>query len=65
MDVAILIKPASRIVRFVRATQPDQAGFVEQSLTLAELRPGWVVSVTAKHEDGHEVAEIVKVVFER
>ena len=64
-DVAIVIKPASRIVRFVRATEPGQTGFVEQSLALTDLKPEWVVSVTAKHEDGREVAEIVKVVLER
>jgi len=49
----------------VRATEPGKTGFVEQPLTLADLKPGWVVGVTARHERGNEVAEVVKVVLER
>lgn len=63
--VTIDLRPTSRIIRFVRATAPGQAGFAEQTATLADLKPGWVVSVTAKHEGGREVAEVVKVVLER
>jgi hypothetical protein len=63
--VTIDIKPTSKIVRFARASAPGQAGFAEQPATLTDLKPGWVVSVTAKHEAGREVAEVVKVVFER
>jgi len=63
--VTIDLRPTSRIIRFVRATAPGQAGFAEQTATLAELKPGWVVSVTAKHDGGREVAELVKVVLER
>ena len=64
-DVTILLKPDSKIVKFIRATEPGKTGFVEQALTLVDLKPGWVVSVTAKHEGGREVAEIVKVVLEK
>jgi hypothetical protein len=64
-EVSIDIKPASRIVRFMRSTEPGKTGFVEQTATLGDLKPGWVVSVTTKHEGGREVADIVKVVLER
>jgi hypothetical protein len=64
-EVTVDIKPASRIVRFTRSAEPGKTGFVEQTATLADLKPGWVVSVTSKHEGGREVAEIVKVVLER
>ena len=64
-DVTIILKPESKIVKFVRPTEPGKTGFVEQSLTLNDLKPGWIVSVTAKHERGREVAEVVKVVLER
>ena len=64
-QVTIDIKPASKIVRFARSSEPGKAGFVEQNIALTDLKPGWVVSVTAKHDGGREVAEVVKVVFER
>lgn len=64
-DVTIVLKPESRIVKFVRPTEPGKTGFVEQPLRLTDLRPGWVVSVTARHEGDQEVAEVVKVVVER
>jgi hypothetical protein len=64
-EVTVDIKPASRIVRFTRSVEPGKSGFVEQTATLADLKPGWVVSVTSKHEGGREVADIVKVVLER
>ena len=64
-EVTIDVKPASRIIRFTRSSEPEKTGFVEQPATLADLKPGWVVSVTSKHEGGREVAEIVKVVLER
>ena len=60
-EVTVEIKPTSRIVRFVRVG----AGFEEQRVQLADMKPGWVVSVTTRHEDGREVAEVVKIVFER
>jgi hypothetical protein len=63
-EVMVDIKPASRIVRCSRSAEPGKAGFVEQPATLGDLKPGWVVSVTTKHEGGREVAEIVKVVLE-
>ena|SRR2546425_829718 len=64
-DVTIFLKPDSKIVKFARATEPGKTGFVEQPLTLTDLKPGWVVSVTAKHEGGNEVADMVKVVLEK
>ena len=64
-DVTIFLKPDSKIVKFARATEPGKTGFVEQPLALTDLKPGWVISVTARHEGGHEVAEVVKVVMEK
>ncbi len=64
-DVTILLKPDSKIVKFVRATEPGKTGFLEQPLTLSDPKPGWVVSVSTKHEAGKEVAEVVKVILEK
>jgi hypothetical protein len=64
-EVTVDIKPGSRIVRFTRASEPGNTRFVEQPATLNDLKPGWVVSVTSKHDGGREVAEHVKVVLER
>jgi len=64
-EVTVDIKPASRIVRFARTTDPGKTGFVEQVATLSDLKPGWVVSVTTRHEGGREVADSIKVVLER
>jgi len=60
-EVVVHLTPTSRIVRFVRVG----TGFEEQRVQLADMKPGWVVSVTTRHEDGREVAEVVKIVFER
>lgn len=64
-DVTIVLKPESKIVRFVRPTDPGKAGFVEQELSLSDLKLGWILSVTTRHEGGKEVADVVKVVLER
>ena len=64
-EVTIDVKPASRIIRFTRPSEPGKTGFIEQTATFADLKPGWVVSVTSKHDGGREVAEVVKVVLER
>ena len=64
-DVTIVLKPESKIVRFVRPTDPGTAGFVEQALSLSDIKPGWIVSVTTSHEGDKEVADVVKVVLER
>ena len=64
-DVTIVLKPESKIVKFVRPTDPGKTGFVEQMLSLSDLKPGWVLSVTTRHEGDKEVADIVKVVLER
>ena len=60
-EVTVDIKPTSRIVRFVRLG----TSFEEQSVQLADMKPGWVVSVTTRHEGGREVAEVVTIIFER
>ena len=60
-----LLKPGATIVRFTRPTEAGKTGFVEQSLALTDLKPGWIVSVEAHHEGGKEVASVVKVVLER
>src|SRR6267378_7498043 len=64
-DVTIVLKPDSKIVKFARPTEPGKTGFIEQPLALSDLKPGWIVSVTTKHEGGNEVAEIITVVMER
>jgi hypothetical protein len=64
-EVTVDIKPASRIVRFMRSGEPGKTGFVEQAATLSDLKPGWIVSITTKHEGGREVADTVKVVLDR
>ena len=64
-QVVVHIKPGTKIVKFARSSDPGNTGFVEQALGLTDLKPGWIVSVEAKHEGGKEVADIVKVVLER
>jgi hypothetical protein len=64
-DVTVHLRPQSKIVKFTRSTEPGKTGFVEQPLALTDLKPGWIVSVIAKHEGGNEVAEVVKVVLEK
>ena len=63
--VTIHMKPGARVVRFARSAQAGQSGFVEQEVPLAEVKPGWVVSAATKHEGDREVAEQIKIVFER
>ncbi len=64
-QVVVHLKPGTKIIRFTRSSEPGKTGFVEQALGLADLKPGWIVSVEAKHEGGKEVADVVKVVLER
>ena len=64
-QVVVHIKPGTKIVKFARSSEPGKTGFVEQALGLMDLKPGWIVSVEAKHEGGKEVADVVKVVLER
>ena len=63
-QVTIHVKPTSRVVRFVRADQ-GRGALVEQAATLADLKPGWMVNVTTVHEGEREVAQVVRIVFER
>ena len=64
-QVVVHLKPGTKIVKFARSSDPGKTGFVEQALGLTDLKPGWIVSVEAKHEGGKEVADVVKVVLER
>lgn len=64
-EVTIIVNPTVKIVKFARATEPGKTGFIEHTMGLGDLKPGWIVSVTTKHEGGREVAESVKVVLER
>ena len=64
-QVVVHLKPGAKIVKFARSSEPGKTGFVEQALTLADLKPGFIVSVETKHEGGKEVADVVKVVLER
>jgi len=63
--VVIELRPASRIVRFIRARESGKSGFIEQPVPLADLRVGWTVSVTTRHEGDREIAEVVRIVLER
>jgi hypothetical protein len=63
--VVIYLKSGTKIVKFIRSTDPGNTGFIEQRLALTDVKPGWSVSAEAKHEGDKEVAEIVKVVLER
>ena len=43
----------------------SKTGFAEQAVSQAQIKPGWIVSATTKHEGEREVAEHVKIVVER
>ena len=60
--VVIDVRPGSKIVRFARSADGN---FTEQSAALADLNPGWMVSVKTRHEGDREIAEVVRVVHER
>jgi hypothetical protein len=62
-EVVIEIRPTTRIVRFVR--EAGGGGIKEQAAALEDLKTGWTVSVTTKHDGPREVAEVVRVVHER
>lgn len=64
-QVVVHLKPGGKVVRFARSTEPGKTGFVEQAVTLADLKPGWIVSAATKHEGDKEIADVVKVVLER
>ena len=64
-QVVIHLKPGTKIVKFVRSSDLGKTGFVEQALGLTDLKPGWIVSVEAKHDGDKEVADVVRVVLER
>ena len=64
-QVVIHLRPESKVVRFVRSAEAGKSGFSEQPVTLADVKPGWTVSVKTRHEGDKEVAEIVRVVHEK
>ena len=63
-QVVIEITPETRIVRFARVDEAGKTGFAERPVALAELKPGWTVSVVTRNAGSREVAEVVKVVHE-
>jgi hypothetical protein len=64
-QVVVHLTPGAKVVRFARASEPGKTGFVEQPVPLADVKPGWIVSVATRHEGNKEVAELVKIVLER
>ncbi len=58
-EVTVFLKPGAKVVKFARPTEPGKSGFVEQSLALADLKPGWLVSIETRHEGNKEVADLV------
>jgi len=63
--VPIEIRAESKIVRSRRSTDPGKPGFVQDAVALEDIKPGWTVSVTTKHDGDREVAIVVKVLVER
>jgi len=64
-QVVVHLKPGGKVVRFTRPTEPGKTGFIEQTVRLADVKPGWIVSAATTHEGDKEVADVVKVVLER
>ena len=64
-EVVVYMKPGAKVVKFARATEPGKTGFVEQEVSLGDVKPGWVVSATTRHEGSREVADVVRIVLER
>ena len=53
----------TKLVRFAR--EGSGGAFKEQPVPLEDIKPGWTVSVTTRHEGTREVAELVRVVHEK
>jgi hypothetical protein len=62
-EVLVHARADTTIVRFTRAAKKKFA-YVEQPATLADLKPGWTVSVTTAHEGEKEVARAIRVLHE-
>jgi hypothetical protein len=62
-EVLIHVRADTRVVRFTRAANRRFA-YVEQPSTLADLKPGWTVSVTTTHEGEKEVARLIRMLHE-
>ena len=63
--VVIHMRADSKVVRLVRSTDASKPGFKEQPATLSDVKPGWTVSVKTKHEGDKEIAEVVRIVYEK
>ena len=63
-EVAIHVRPDTKIVRFVRGAE-GKGGFDEQTAALADIKPGWTVTVTTVHEGDKEVARLIRIVHEK
>jgi hypothetical protein len=55
--------PVMKLVRFAR--EGSGGAFMEQPVPLEDIKPGWTVSVTTRHDGTREVAELVRVVHEK
>ena len=64
-QVTVHVRSDAKIVRFHRSTDPGKPGFSEHPASLADLKPGWTVSVKTRHDGDKEVAELVRVVHEK
>ncbi len=62
-EVVIEVRPATKLVRFARVGSGGV--FREQPVPPGDIKPGWTVSVTTKHEGTREVAELMRVVHEK
>jgi hypothetical protein len=64
-QVVVHMRPESKVIRLVRSSDPGKSDLREQPSTLGELKAGWTVSVTARHEGSREVAVVVRVIQEK
>jgi hypothetical protein len=62
-EVLIHVRADTKVVRFTRAAS-RKFSYVEQPATLADLTPGWTVSVTTAHEGEKEVARLIRMLHE-
>ena len=63
--VVVHLRPGAKVVKFSRPSEPGKTGFVEHPVALADLKPGWIVSVATRHEGEKETADLVKIVLEK
>jgi hypothetical protein len=63
--VVIEVRAESKIIRSRRSSDPARPGFVEEPVLLEQIKPGWSVSVTTKHDADREIAVVIKILAER